>query len=64
RDAIDITRHLGLNYLWIDSLCILQCCEEDWRHESAAMTEVYGNAHINIAATSAEDGRSGCFTNR
>ncbi len=30
QDAILITRQLGIRYLWIDSLCILQDSPEDW----------------------------------
>jgi hypothetical protein len=30
KDAIQATRRLGLQYLWIDSLCIIQDDVEDW----------------------------------
>jgi Heterokaryon incompatibility protein (HET) len=30
QDAIFVTRHLGIRYLWIDSLCIVQDDHEDW----------------------------------
>lgn len=33
RDAVTVSRTLGLQYLWIDSLCIFQGDPEDWRTE-------------------------------
>lgn len=48
QDAISTTRRLGLQYLWIDSLCILQDSHEDWERESVLMGDVYGNADITI----------------
>jgi hypothetical protein len=60
-DAILISRHLGLEYIWIDSLCIMQGNTLDWRRESSAMNTIYGNSAINIAASSATDVHQGCF---
>jgi Heterokaryon incompatibility protein (HET) len=64
QDAIYITRYLGLQYLWIDSLCILQDDPSDWRKESSLMSSAYGSSTVNIAATSASDGTMGCFFDR
>src|SRR5256885_7715423 len=50
-DAIKVTRALGLSYLWIDSLCIVQDDNDDWRRESALMSDVFTNSVVNIAAT-------------
>ncbi|CZR67321.1 uncharacterized protein PAC_17220 [Phialocephala subalpina] len=61
QDAIFIASQLDLDYLWIDSLCIIQDDEEDWRQESALMGMVYGNSYLNIAAAGASDGSQGCF---
>lgn len=61
KDAIEITRRLGLDFIWIDSLCIVQGDEEDWEKESSLMANVYGGSTINIAASSAVDGSQGCF---
>ncbi|KFY40316.1 hypothetical protein V494_03573 [Pseudogymnoascus sp. VKM F-4513 (FW-928)] len=61
QDAIYITRSLNLRYLWIDCLCIIQCCDTDWRSESALMSSIYGGSTITIAATGATDGTKGCF---
>ena len=61
RDAITVTRRIGLQYLWIDSLCIIQDSIEDWTRESSKMREVYKNCLVNISATAAPNGDSGCF---
>lgn len=61
RDAIYITRNLGIQYLWIDSLCIIQGSEKYWAHESLLMGSVYGGSNVTIAADGAIDGTEGCF---
>lgn len=64
QDAIFIARYLGFQYLWIDSLCIIQDDKDDWDRESTLMTDVYGGSDLNIAAVSAKDGSVGCFFQR
>jgi hypothetical protein len=64
RDAIKVTRGLGFEYLWIDSLCIIQDDTEDWRREASMMGHIYGGSFLNIAASRAEDGRGGLFFQR
>jgi hypothetical protein len=64
RDAIDVCRYIGLDFLWIDSLCIIQDSKVDWEKESVLMTQVYGQCDLNIAATAAEDASVGCFLDR
>ncbi|KAK5737917.1 hypothetical protein LTR17_006357 [Elasticomyces elasticus] len=59
RDAINVTRLLGVGYIWIDSLCIVQDDNADWLQEAAKMGSVYENAYLTIAATSAENGDAG-----
>ncbi|KAE9367171.1 HET-domain-containing protein, partial [Stipitochalara longipes BDJ] len=49
QDAVIVTRMLGLQYLWIDSLCILQDSAEDWEIECANMANIYKNAEITIS---------------
>jgi len=51
-DAIRVTRALGLRFLWIDSLCIVQDDRDDWAAEAAKMAQVYHGSHVTIAATS------------
>lgn len=63
RDAIYMARWLGLQYLWIDSLCIIQGDIQDWEREAKRMEDVYASAYCTIAATSAVDSKAG-FLNR
>ena len=49
KDVFKVTRYLGIRYLWIDSLCIIQDSPEDWARESSAMSKVYSNGYCNIA---------------
>ncbi|KAI0973303.1 heterokaryon incompatibility protein-domain-containing protein [Xylaria arbuscula] len=62
RDAIWLTRKLGLQYIWIDSLCILQDDSKDWAVESAKMSSIYSNGYLTIAATHSENGYGGLFS--
>lgn len=61
KDAIVITRRLGLKYIWIDSLCIIQDDSRDWEIEAAQMASIYDSAYLVIAATGSESGRGGCL---
>lgn len=61
RDAVQWTRALGLSFLWIDSLCILQDNLDDWEQELSSMEEVYRNATVVIAAAASESASEGCL---
>lgn len=61
RDAVLIIRGLGIRYLWIDSLCIVQGDESDWAKESANMAPTYENAFLTIATDSSRDPTCGCL---
>ena len=64
QDAVRITLGLGLKYLWIDSLCIIQDSKEDWARESATMASIYENSLCTIAAAGATNAHGGCFATR
>ncbi|PKS05452.1 hypothetical protein jhhlp_008828 [Lomentospora prolificans] len=64
RDAIILVRQLGWEYLWIDSLCILQDDDDDWRAECTDMHLIFQNAICNISASQAEDSEGGLFNER
>ncbi|KAI6089955.1 CNVH-domain-containing protein [Hypoxylon rubiginosum] len=55
RDGIQFCRLLGIRYLWIDALCIIQDSKEDWACESLKMASYYGNCTICLAATRSPD---------
>ena len=61
RDAVMITRDLGIRYLWIDSLCILQDSTEDWEREAAKMATIYEQCYLMIAADESKSCHTGCF---
>jgi Heterokaryon incompatibility protein (HET) len=57
KDAITITRDLGIQFLLVDALYIVQHSlnGEDWQRESAKMESIYGNAYVTIAAEISEN---------
>ncbi|KAH6623698.1 heterokaryon incompatibility protein-domain-containing protein [Chaetomium tenue] len=59
RHAVEVTRALGYQYLWIDSLCIVQDDPHDWAVESAKMAEVYTRAALTIAAANSASADEG-----
>ncbi|KAK1634598.1 heterokaryon incompatibility protein [Colletotrichum phormii] len=66
REAIKVTRRLGVRYLWIDSLCIFQDRDDlsDWLVEAGLMHKVYLNSFCNISAAGARDSSKGLFFER
>lgn len=61
QDAIELACRLDFEYLWIDSLCIIQDDEEDWRRESSNMAAIYASSDLTIAASRARNGHEGLF---
>jgi hypothetical protein len=59
REAVELTRALEFQYIWIDSLCIIQDDLGDWREEASKMSGVYGGSFLNLAASAAKDGSVG-----
>jgi Heterokaryon incompatibility protein (HET) len=45
QDAIAVTRKLGLQFLWVDSLCIMQDSDEHKSQEIGKMRALYNNAY-------------------
>ncbi|KAJ4210876.1 hypothetical protein NW759_012906 [Fusarium solani] len=69
QDAIKLSQLVGIRYLWIDALCIIQSHEkdkyfEDWKAEAPKMGSYYSNAHCLIAASGASDSSEGLFAER
>lgn len=49
-DAVSCTHQLGLKYLWVDALCIIQDSFEDKQKEVSNMANIYKNSYITISA--------------
>lgn len=64
QEAIYVSWRMSIQYLWIDSLCIIQNSEDDWKRESSHMMSVYFGAHCNIAASGAPNAQTGLFFDR
>ncbi|RPD62117.1 HET-domain-containing protein [Lentinus tigrinus ALCF2SS1-7] len=64
RDAIRSTHALGVRYLWVDALCILQDSETDKIHEIAQMGSIFRNAYFTIIASSARSADEGFLQDR
>ncbi|OIW25942.1 HET-domain-containing protein [Coniochaeta ligniaria NRRL 30616] len=61
QDSITTARNLGIPYLWIDSLCIIQDDPDDWKREAESMADVFANAWVTLAASASKDGSGGLF---
>jgi hypothetical protein len=64
QDAVNVTRRLGIRYLWIDALCIVQDSLQDWQEQSAIMGQIYADAWLNISVNGASDPQSGFLKKR
>jgi hypothetical protein len=64
QDAIEVTRKVGVEYLWVDALCIVQDCDQDKAREISAMDQIYSNALFTIAAGSASGAQQGFLGSR
>jgi len=59
QDAIFVCRRLGVQWLWIDALCIVQDNEIDWDREAARMCNIYENAIFVLSAYSTPSSDAG-----
>ena len=53
QDVVSCARKLGIKYVWIDRLCIIQGDTEDFKSQAPKMGEIYGNVTLTIAAATA-----------
>ncbi|KAI1841131.1 hypothetical protein JX266_012666 [Neoarthrinium moseri] len=59
RDAIKTTMSLGLQWLWVDSLCIIQDDISDKMIEIDQMPSIYANALVTLSASKSAAAASG-----
>ncbi|CVL13891.1 uncharacterized protein FPRN_15246 [Fusarium proliferatum] len=59
QDAVRVCGELGLNFLWIDALCIIQDDLEDKAKEIGQMANIYENSYVAIMASRAKSVEEG-----
>lgn len=59
RDAMDLVNALGLRYIWIDSLCIVQDDPEEWASVASLMGKLYWTGYLNICAAAGHSASHG-----
>ncbi|KAF5008603.1 hypothetical protein FDECE_5137 [Fusarium decemcellulare] len=64
RDAVMVTRSLGLQYLWIDSICIIQGPDGDFNTEAKRMETVFSSAYCVMASNRGTGHNSGFLQSR
>lgn len=64
RDAVRVTQSLGVQFLWIDAMCIFQDSKEDWAKEASQMDAVYRGSFVTIEAASASKPSEGFLGER
>ncbi|KIV84548.1 hypothetical protein PV11_00322 [Exophiala sideris] len=64
QDAVKVTRMLGIHYLWIDAICIIQDDPRDWRLQSTKMGFIFEHASVTIAAHSSRNSADGFLRRR
>lgn len=64
QDAVRITKGVGIRYIWVDSLCIIQNNEEDWKQEADRMSMVYEGCTFTLSVLSSESVNNGFLENR
>ena len=64
QEAVKATQTIGVQYIRIDALCIIQDSDDDWHSEAAMMLEVNSTSYLNISADASADGSEGLFRDR
>jgi hypothetical protein len=59
RDAMDVTRNLGFQWLWIDALCIVQDCDEERKLTLSKMESIFQRATLTLFAECGTDVKAG-----
>lgn len=64
QDAVIVCRRMGVKYLWVDALCIIQGPGPDLTREIAKMGGIYESCISTIAASDSTARNPGCFRPR
>lgn len=61
QDTVEFAQGIGIKYVWIDSLCIIQGNSQDWHLEAVKIRDVYWIVAFVVAASGAKDSSEGLF---
>ena len=64
KDTVTVTGELGIQYLWIDALCIFQDSAKDFVKETSKMGDIYRGAIVTIAGSKAAKISDGLLDHR
>jgi hypothetical protein len=64
QDAVLVCFRLGIKFIWVDALCVLQDSPEDWASECARMGDYYSCAVITLSALDASSVHEGFLSSR
>jgi len=64
QNAAAVADSLGIQYLWIDTLCIIQDSGLDWAEQAAKMCDIFEGATIIIAASASKNPNHTLFGTR
>ncbi|KAF5710897.1 pisatin demethylase cytochrome P450 [Fusarium mundagurra] len=59
QDAVRVCGELGLSFLWVDALCIIQDVPEDKATEIGQMAKIFENSYVAIMASRAKSVEEG-----
>lgn len=54
-DAIKLCHKLRFEYIWVDSLCIVQDDQQDWLREASDMARIYSRSALTLAIHLCDD---------
>lgn len=64
QDAVTVTRKLGIEYLWIDCLCIIQDDAKDMSSEIAQLPTTFQQAYVTVSASTSSKSTDGFLQDR
>lgn len=59
QDAIRLVQKIGIRFIWVDSICIVQDSPRSWKLNAQNMDLIYGNAIMTICAADGNDASTG-----
>jgi Heterokaryon incompatibility protein (HET) len=64
QDLILVARKLGIAYVWIDSLCIIQGSHGDFFEQASQMGDIYRASYLTVISASAKSAHAGFLQRR